>query len=30
MPTEASLCHRSPGVDIDIFWLERVGPATRR
>jgi uncharacterized protein len=30
MPTEAPLCHHSSGVDVDIFWLERVGPAQER
>jgi uncharacterized protein len=24
-PTQPPLCHHSPGVDVDIFWLERVG-----
>jgi hypothetical protein len=29
-PTQPPLCHHSPGVDVDIFWLERVGPAKSR
>jgi uncharacterized protein YqjF (DUF2071 family) len=24
-PAEPALCHFSPGVDVDVFWLERVG-----
>jgi hypothetical protein len=26
-PTDAPFSHHSPGVDVDIFWLERLGAA---
>jgi hypothetical protein len=29
MPTQPLLCHHSPGVDVEIFWLERVDDMIR-
>jgi uncharacterized protein len=28
-PVESPFCHFSPGVDVDVFWLERVGASPR-
>jgi uncharacterized protein len=28
-PAEPPFCHFSPGVDVDVFWLERVGVSSR-